>query len=89
MQSMIYLGALAHLKGKTALTRTAKDGSLLAQFDDRQVTRSGGPIPQYLDYEPHARFPTLQDFDTPPSDALGFGWHPFTAAEFVEVGVQL
>lgn len=85
MKHGTYVGPLAHLRGKKALLREATHGAVVAQFDDRKLTRSGGPIPRTLDYEPHARFPTLQDFDDPPPDALGFGWHAFPARDFEEI----
>lgn len=88
MKHGTYVGPIAHLKGKTALLRTATHGHVVAQFDDRTLTRSGKPMPKLtvLDYEPHARFPTeqQQDYPEPPADALGFGWHAFPASDFEE-----
>jgi len=55
---------------------------VLAQFDDRKLTRSGHPFQSVLEYEPHSRFPTQQLPDEPPRDALGFGWHVFRKEEF-------
>lgn len=83
--SMVYVGPIKHLQGKRALVRTG--GAIaLAQFDDRLATRSGKPIPLgcRLAYEPHARFPVevLEVTPDPPRDALGFGWHIFSAKDF-------
>ncbi len=43
----IYVGPLAHLQGKTALIRNTgeePEGRVLAQFDERDLTRSGIPV---------------------------------------------
>lgn len=65
----VYVGLLAHLKGKTALLRfPPEEGHVVAQFDDCSLTRSGQPIPSPC--------------DTLPVDALGFGWHVFRREEF-------
>ena len=75
MKHGTYVGPIAHLRGKTALLRTATHGHVVAQFDDRTLTRSGKPMPQLtvLDYEPHARFPTeqQQDYPEPPGGRPG------------------
>lgn len=64
-----YIGPLGHLKGKTAMLRKMpEEGYVVAQFDDRTLTRSGEPV--------------RTEFDNPPSDALGYGWHAFRASEF-------
>lgn len=86
MKHATYVGPIAHLVGKTALIRG--ENPILAQFDDMTATRSGRPIPKQavLGFEPHARFPTVQleDYPEPPHDALGFGWHEFSATDFKE-----
>lgn len=90
-RTLIYVGPLEHLKGKKALTMPARSsGVLLAQFDDITATRSGEPLPKIetLEYEPHARFPTVTQTDPPepPADALGFRWHEFPSADFAAAG---
>lgn len=88
MKHGTYNGPVAHLRGKSALLQpcSALRDCVLAQFDDRDLTRSGKPLPRLtvLDYEPHARFPTeqLRDYPEPPADALGFGWHAFPHDHF-------
>lgn len=83
MIQVTYIGPLPNLKGKTALAKEVGElGKISVQFDDKRLTLSGGPIPQELAYEPHARFPTLQDFDNPPADGLGYGWHLFPREDF-------
>lgn len=70
MKHGTYHGPIAHLKGKTALLRDATHGHVVAQFDDRTLTRSGKPM--------------TEDAPEPPADALGFGWHAFPASHFEE-----
>lgn len=84
MVTGVYTGALVHLMGKSALLRfPPEEGYVLAQFDDRSLTRSGQVLQTLsLQDEPHSRFQTLQESDSPPADALGYGWHVFKAAEF-------
>lgn len=86
MRTATYTGPLTHLKGKTALVRDTEAG-VLAQFNETRLLRSGRAWPTVLVYEPHARFPTEQPIDesnssSPPSDALGFGWHLFAVEDF-------
>jgi len=78
----IYIGPIAHLKGETAIIRTTTHGCVVAQFDKRSLTKSGKPWDKVLEYEPHARFPSLVEPDEPPADALGFGWHAFPEKDF-------
>lgn len=83
--SLRYVGPLAHLRGKTALVmkKEPTDSVVFAQFDDVALTLSGAPVEtEVLDYEPHARFQTMQPLQAPPRDALGYRWHPFPAEHF-------
>ena len=82
LKHAIYAGPLAHLKGATALIQETADGRVLAQFDDKYLTRDGKPWEKVLEYEPHARFPSFVDPDQPPAEALGYGWHRFHADDF-------
>lgn len=69
MKHATYIGPIAHLKGKTALIKTAGE-DVLAQFDNMDLTKSGKPM--------------SSDHDTPPTDALGFNWHKFPKTDFEE-----
>ena len=90
MKHAFYVGSLRHLRGKGAAGALIRDGAspdrVLAQFDNRLLTRSGRPFPTMteLEYEPHARYPTERqvDYPTPPEDCLGFGWHEFDRSDF-------
>lgn len=80
--TMVYVGPLEHLKGKTALVRpTDAPGSVLAQFDDREATLSGEPLPPRKEL-PFGNPLTGSRYAPPPADALGFGWSLFFASEF-------
>ena len=83
----VYIGSIKHLKGQSALLQESADGStVLAQFNDLNLTLSGSKIlkKEILEYEPHARFPTIRevDYTEPPKDALAFGWHVFQRLDF-------
>ena len=89
MKHAIYKGVIAHLKGQGALLRDAESPDrVLAQFDDRLLTRSGKPFPtmRVLDHEPHARYATEHQvhYPTPREDCLGFNWHEFDRSDFEE-----
>ena len=64
----IYIGPLAHLKGKTALLRLQEPTQVLAQFDDLKATRE----PELLASRPDLIWAT----------SLGYGWHEFPATDF-------
>lgn len=85
VQKQVYVGPIAHLRGKSALLKPW-NGGIRAQFDDTDLTRSGKPYrpKQELRFEPHARFPTYQDVETemPDPDLLGYGWHDFDVSDF-------
>ena len=63
-----YVGALAHLKGKTALLHLSERTQVLAQFDDMKATRD----PELLASRPDLIWAL----------SLGYGWHEFPAADF-------
>lgn len=79
-----YCGPLQHLVGKGALIRSGFHScDMLVQFDDRKARRSGLPWPQVWCDEPHTQHAGWwEDSDTPPIDALGYGWHEFPAEHF-------
>lgn len=88
MEQMRYIGPIIHLQGKTALVRDLEPSgsSVLAQFDDRALTRDNQPWPmgREEEYLPHARFATWVDTkpEEIPATALGFGWHEFPRESF-------
>ena len=87
MKHAIYKGDVPHLQGKGALLRDGPTPErVLAQFDDRLLTRSGNPFPTMtvLEHEPHARYATEHQvhYPTPPDDCLGFNWHAFERSDF-------
>lgn len=63
-----YCGPIEHLSGKGALIRTATHKHVVAQFDDKTLTRRQGV----------GVSPALQL----PYDALGYGWHAFPESHF-------
>lgn len=65
-----YVGPIKHLYGEMALVRDESGYIVLAQFDNRDLTRSGKPIDSDSDR---------------PADALGYGWHPFAPTAFAPV----
>lgn len=70
MKTGIYTGVIDHLRGKTAILRECDaEGCVEAQFDDKDLTRDGMDI-------------NIDDYPTPPENALGYGWHIFPAAHF-------
>lgn len=81
-----YVGPLQHLKGKTALVRVATHGKVVAQFDDRELRRSGLPWPTKTVYlgTIRPRWQVRED-EKLPDDALGYGWHVFNPEDFDEL----
>lgn len=78
-----YIGPLTHLKGKTAMLREATHGKVVAQFDDPKARLSNNPWPQEWNPEPHSQHGGWwSDSETPPFDALGYGWHVFNPGDF-------
>ena len=67
-----YIGKEVHLRGKGAMLRIW-NGIALAQFDDTVLTLSG--VRTFSESE--------CSHPEPPKDALGFGWHLFSARDFV------
>lgn len=64
----IYIGPLAHLKGKGALLRPLGEKQVMAQFDDTKAVRD----PAMLEAHPEQILGL----------SLGFGWHEFDEADF-------
>lgn len=87
MKRGTYVGHLEHLQGKTAILRDDFGPAvILAQFDDVTVTLDGRPVPleEAMGLEPHDRFPTIRkgNYEDPPPESLGYGWHLFHPWEF-------
>lgn len=87
MKHATYIGDIPHLKGEGALLRDSSlPDQVLAQFDNRLLTRSGKPFPTMtvLEHEPHARYATEHQvhYPTPQEDCLGFNWHEFNRSDF-------
>ena len=85
MANMKYVGPIPHLKGQTAIVRVATHGKVVAQFDNRKLLRSGKPWPQKmvkLGRPPMQIDWMIDDYDTLPDDALGYGWHLFNPEDF-------
>lgn len=73
MKTGTYIGPLQHLQGKTALIRVATHEHVVAQFDDKQLSK-----------QPNVRYSFCANSDErdAPYDALGFGWHAFPQEHF-------